>query len=177
MLLISPQKSWQKMERVPCGMQLYLNRFLYPFMGITALVALSQYFVADISIARALQSAVIEFVKFFGGFYALTYAINYLCHNLWEVVIPESRIKYFVGQTLCLYMLLDIILFVAQIFILLPGVAEFLPLLLVYVIWNSQKYMEITEQKGLIYVVITTILFLAIPLAIQKLLEALMPTI
>ncbi len=183
MLLVAPGKTWQKMEKVPLGMQTYISRFLYPFMGMAALAALSQYFVADISLgkelslARALQLAIVEFVKFFGGFYALAYILKFLFHNFWEVAIPESRIKYFVGQTLCLYMLLDIVLFVMQLFVTLPSVVEFLPLLLVYVIWNSQKYMEITEQKGLIYVVITTILFLAVPLTIQKILEILMPTI
>ncbi len=183
LLLVSPKRTWQNTDRVPCGMQLYLNRFLYPFMGVAALAALLQYFVADVSLSKelsltlALQLAIVEFVKFFGGFYALTYAMKWLAHNLWEVVIPESRIKYFVGQTLCLYMLLDIVLLVTQLFIPLPGVVEFLPLLWVYVIWNSQQYMEITEQKGLIYVVITTILFLAIPLSIQEILEFLMPTV
>lgn len=64
-----------------------------------------------------------------------------------EILQPESRIKRFVGYTLALYMLFDISIFVIRLFIELPSIVDFLPLLLAYVIWNSQRYMEIPDQK------------------------------
>ncbi len=177
LLLVSPQKTWQKTEQVPGPIQLYLNQFLYPFIGVVALAAMSQYFVFEITLSRALQLTMAEVAKFFGGFYALTYAMQYLHENVWKVVLPEARIKYFVGQLLCLFMLLDIALYITQIFVALPFVVKFLPLLWGYVIWGSKSYMEIPEQKGLPYVVITTLLFWAIPFTIYAILEAIMPTV
>ena len=175
LLLISPGKTWQKTDKAPCATQLFLNQFLYPLMGVTAVVCFLRYFFNDISLSRALQEAIIEFVKFFGGFYALVYVTKVFSIQVLEIVQPESRIKRFVGYNLGLYMLLDIMISVVRYFCDVPGIVDFLPLLLAYVIWNSQKYMEVPEQKSILYVVTTTVLFLAVPMAIQKLLYFLMP--
>ena len=177
LLLISPAKTWQKTDKVPYATQIFINKFLYPLMGITAIASFSEYFFNDISLSRALQLAIIEFVKFFAGFYALVYIVKYFSTYLLEVVQPESRIKRFVGYTLGLYMLFDICIAIVRSFCEVPPIVDFLPLLFAYVVWNSQKYMEIPEQKSILYAVATTILFLAIPLTIQKLLCFLMPGI
>ena len=165
LLIVSPGKTWQKMDKVPYATQIFLNQFLYPLMGITAIVSFLGHFFNDASLPRALQLAIVEFVKFFAGFYALVYVMKIFSTYMLEVLQPESRIKRFVGYTLALYMLFDISIFVIRL----------LPLLLAYVIWNSQRYMEIPDQKNILYVVATTILFLVIPLSIQKLLYFLMP--
>ena len=158
------------MDKVPYATQIFLNQFLYPLMGITAIVSFLGHFFNDASLPRALQLAIVEFVKFFAGFYALVYVMK-----IFSTYMLEARIKRFVGYTLALYMLFDISIFVIRLFIELPSIVDFLPLLLAYVIWNSQRYMEIPDQKNILYVVATTILFLVIPLSIQKLLYFLMP--
>ena len=175
LLIVSPGKTWQKMDKVPYATQIFLNQFLYPLMGITAIVSFLGHFLNDASLPRALQLAIVEFVKFFAGFYALVYVMKIFSTYMLEILQPESRIKRFVGYTLALYMLFDISIFVIRLFIELPSIVDFLPLLLAYVIWNSQRYMEIPDQKNILYVVATTILFLVIPLSIQKLLYFLMP--
>lgn len=175
LLMIFPERTWQKMDKAPCATQTFLNQFLYPLMGMTAIVVFLSYFFHDITLSRALQLAIIEFVKFFGGFYALVYVMKYFSTYLLEVLQPESRIKHFVGYNLGLYMLFDICISIIRFFIDVPAIVDFLPLLLAYVIWNSQKYMDIPEEKSILYVVATTILFLAIPLTIQKTLYFLMP--
>ena len=175
LLIVSPGKTWQKMDKVPYATQIFLNQFLYPLMGITAIVSFLGHFFNDASLPRALQLAIVEFVKFFAGFYALVYVMKIFSTYMLEILQPESRIKRFVGYTLALYMLFDISIFVIRLFIELPSIVDFLPLLLAYVIWNSQRYMEIPDQKNILYVVATTILFLVIPLSIQKLLYFLMP--
>ena len=159
LLIVSPGKTWQKMDKVPYATQIFLNQFLYPLMGITAIVSFLGHFFNDA----------------FAGFYALVYVMKIFSTYMLEVLQPESRIKRFVGYTLALYMLFDISIFVIRLFIELPSIVDFLPLLLAYVIWNSQRYMEIPDQKNILYVVATTILFLVIPLSIQKLLYFLMP--
>lgn len=175
LLLIFPRKTWQKTDKAPCATQLFLNQFLYPLMGVTTVVCFLGYFFNDISLSRALQLSIIEFVKFFGGFYALVYVMKIFSTSILEVVQPESRIKRFVGYNLGLYMLFDIVILIFRLFFDVPAIVDFLPLLLAYVIWNSQKYMEVPEQKSILYVVATTVMFLAIPMAIQKLLYFLMP--
>lgn len=175
LLLIFPEKTWQKTDKVPCATQLFLNQFLYQLMGCTAAVCFLGYFFSDISLSKALQRAIIEFVKFFGGFYALVSVMKIFSTYVLEVVQPESRIKRFVGYNLGLYMLLEICIQVVRFFCEVPAIVDFLPLLLVYVIWNSQKYMEVPEQKSILYGVAVTVLFLAIPMAIQKILYFLMP--
>ena len=154
LLIVSPGKTWQKMDKVPYATQIFLNQFLYPLMGITAIVSFLGHFFNDASLPRALQLAIVEFVKFFAGFYALVYVMKIFSTYMLEVLQPESRIRLFIE---------------------LPSIVDFLPLLLAYVIWNSQRYMEIPDQKNILYVVATTILFLVIPLSIQKLLYFLMP--
>ena len=71
LLIVSPGKTWQKMDKVPYATQIFLNQFLYPLMGITAIVSFLGHFFNDASLPRALQLAIVEFVKFFAGFYAL----------------------------------------------------------------------------------------------------------
>lgn len=175
LLLIFPERTWQKTDKAPYATQQFLNQFLFPLMGSVAGVYFLGYFFSDISLSKALQQAIIEFVKFFGGFYALVYVMRLFSTYILEVVQPESRIKRFVGYNLGLYMLFDICIQVFRFFCEVPSIIDFLPLLLVYVIWNSQKYMEVPEQKGILYGITTTILLLAIPMTIQKVLYSLMP--
>ncbi|HIZ27173.1 hypothetical protein [Barnesiella sp. An55] len=144
-------------------------------MGVATVICFLGYFFSDISLSRALQLSIIEFVKFFGGFYALVYVMKAFSTHILEVVQPESRIKRFVGYNLGLYILFDICILIVRFFFNVPAIIDFLPLLLAYVIWNSQKYMEVPDQKSILYVVATTILFLIIPMAIQKLLYFFMP--
>ena len=175
LLLIFPERTWQKTDKAPYATHQFLKQFLFPLMGRVAGVYFLGYFFSDISLSKALQQAIIEFVKFFGGFYALVYVMRLFSTYILEVVQPESRIKRFVGYNLGLYMLFDICIQVFRFFCEVPPIIDFLPLLLVYVIWNSQKYMEVPEQKGILYGIPTTILLLAIPMTIQKVLYSLMP--
>ena len=103
LLIVSPGKTWQKMDKVPYATQIFLNQFLYPLIN-------------DASLPRALQLAIVEFVKFFAGFYALVYVMKIFSTYMLEVLQPESRIKRFVGYTLALYMLFDISIFVILVF-------------------------------------------------------------
>ena len=67
LLIVSPGKTWQKMDKVPYATQIFLNQFLYSLMGITAIVSFLGHFFNDASLPRALQLAIVEFVKFFAG--------------------------------------------------------------------------------------------------------------
>ena len=64
LLIVSPGKTWQKMDKVPYATQIFLNQFLDPLMGITAIVSFLGHFFNDASLPRALQLAIVEFVKF-----------------------------------------------------------------------------------------------------------------
>ncbi len=44
LLIVSPGKTWQKMDKVPYATQIFLNQFLYPLMGITAIVSFLGHF-------------------------------------------------------------------------------------------------------------------------------------
>lgn len=175
LLIVSPGKTWQKMDKVPYATQIFLNQFLYPLMGITAIVSFLGHFFNDASLPRALQLAISGICEIF-----CRLLCSCICNeNFFDLHVGDfaTRVSYkrFVGYTLALYMLFDISIFVIRLFIELPSIVDFLPLLLAYVIWNSQRYMEIPDQKNILYVVATTILFLVIPLSIQKLLYFLMP--
>ena len=52
LLLFSPGKTWQKTDKAPCATPLFLNQFLYPLMGVTAVVCFLGYFFNDISLKR-----------------------------------------------------------------------------------------------------------------------------
>ena len=79
-LIMRPSAAWQKMdEQGEVAQSLFFSRFLFPIMGIAALSCfgnvLGEEFNAQ-TLEHVLRLAIVEFVKFFIGFYFLVFLLK-----------------------------------------------------------------------------------------------------
>ena len=125
-LVAAPGKAWQSISSKEESQATFLNGYLYPIMGITA----------------------------------LSVFVNLLN-------------ELFVGYTLSVYMLITIFL---NLFMGMFSFLRFAPLYIIYVIWEGSKYyMDINENKRLIFVVLSSLILIFSPDIIERFMFILMP--
>lgn len=83
LLIVSPGKTWQKW--IKCRMRhKYFESIPISAYGNNCDSILFRTFFNDASLPRALQLAIVEFVKFFAGFYALVYVMKIFRLTCWR---------------------------------------------------------------------------------------------
>lgn len=136
-LVAAPGKAWQSISSKEESQATFLNGYLYPIMGITALSV---------------------FVNLLNDQFTLEKA---------------KQVQLFVGYTLSVYMLITIFL---NLFMGMFSFLRFAPLYIIYVIWEGSKYyMDINENKRLIFVVLSSLILIFSPDIIERFMFILMP--
>ena len=177
-LIMRPSAAWQKMdEQGEVAHSLFFSRFLFPVMGIAALSCfgnvLGEKFNAQGS-AHVLRLAIVEFVKFFIGFYFLVFLLKEIL-PYFSVEREKEHIERFVGSLLALYMTVDIV-----VNILPKGFSflEYAVLGIFYVIWTGAKiFLHIDDSKRRAFTLIVTIIVLVVPIIVERILYLMMPGI
>lgn len=172
-LVAAPGKAWQNISSKEESSAAFLNGYLYPIMGLTALSVFANLFNDQFTLERALKLMTINFVKFFVGFHIASFLIDELLQKFFEREKNTKQVQMFAGYTLSVYMLITIFLN------LLMGMFSFLrfaPLYIIYVIWEGSKYyMDINENKRLLFVVLSSLILLFAPDIIERFMFILMP--
>lgn len=177
-LIMRPSAAWQKMdEQGEVAHSLFFSRFLFPVMGIAALSCfgnvLGEEFNAQ-TLEHVLRLAIVEFVKFFIGFYFLVFLLKEIL-PYFSVEREKEHIKRFVGSLLALYMTVDIV-----VNILPKGFSflEYAVLGIFYVIWTGAKiFLHIDDSKRRAFTLIVTIIVLVVPIIVERILYLMMPGI
>ena len=177
-LIMRPSAAWQKMdEQGEVAQSLFLSRFLFPIMGIAALSCfgnvLGEEFNAQ-TLEHVLRLAIVEFVKFFIGFYFLVFLLKEIL-PYFSGVREKEHIERFVGSLLALYMTVDIV-----VNILPKGFSflEYAVLGIFYVIWTGAKiFLHIDDSKQRTFTLIVTIIVLVVPIIVERILYLMMPGI
>ena len=161
-LVAAPGKAWQSISSKEESQATFLNGYLYPIMGITALSVFVNLLNDQFTLEKALKLMTIDFVKFFVGFYIASFLIDELLQKFFDREKNPKQVQLFVGYTLSVYMLITIL--------------RFAPLYIIYVIWEGSKYyMDINENKRLIFVVLSSLILIFSPDIIERFMFILMP--
>ncbi len=176
LLITRPSTAWQKMrEQEEAAHALFFSRFLFPVMGVTALSCFAYLFGKEFNadnLEHILRIAIVEFVKFFIGFYFLSFVLKEVLPHFSQKNGKED-IERYVGSILVLYMMVDIV-----VNILPEGFSflEYASLALFYYIWMGAKYfLLIDDSKQKIFTLVSTIVVLVTPIVIERILFLMMP--
>lgn len=172
-LVVAPGKAWQNISSKKEESAAFLNGYLYPIMGITALSAFVNLFSDQFTLENALKLMTIDFVKFFVGFYIASFLIDELLQKFFERKKNSKQVQQFVGYTLSVYMLITIFI---NLFMGMFSFLRFAPLYIIYIIWEGSKYyMCISENKHLLFVVLSSLVLIFSPDIIERFMFILMP--
>ena len=148
-LVAAPGKAWQSISSKEESQATFLNGYLYPIMGITALSVFVNLLNDQFTLEKALKLMTIDREK------------------------NPKQVQLFVGYTLSVYMLITIFL---NLFMGMFSFLRFAPLYIIYVIWEGSKYyMDINENKRLIFVVLSSLILIFSPDIIERFMFILMP--
>ena len=148
-LVAAPGKAWQSISSKEESQATFLNGYLYPIMGITALSVFVNLLNDQFTLEKALKLMTIDFVKFFVGFYIASFLIDELLQKFFDREKNPKQVQLFVGYTLSVYMLITIFL---NLFMGMFSFLRFAPLYIIYVIWEgSIYYMVIIENMRLLF--------------------------
>ena len=175
-LITRPSVTWQKMaEQGEAAHALFFNRFLYPVMGMAALSCFCHLIGNEFNsnnLEYVLRLAIVEFVKFFIGFYFLAFILKEI-QPYFSLKKEKEVIERFVGSLLSLYMTVDIV-----VNILPKGFSflEYAILAIFYVIWTGAKFfLHVDDSRRKIFTLIVTILVLVVPIVVERILYLIMP--
>ena len=160
-LVAAPGKAWQSISSKEESQATFLNGYLYPIMGITALSVFVNLLNDQFTLEKALKLMTIDFVKFFVGFYIASFLIDELLQKFFDREKNPKQVQLFVGYTLFMGMF---------------SFLRFAPLYIIYIIWEGSKYyMDINENKRLMFVVLSSLILIFSPDIIERFMFILMP--
>ena len=158
-LVAAPGKAWQSISSKEESQATFLNGYLYPIMGITALSVFVNLLNDQFTLEKALKLMTIDFVKFFVGFYIASFLIDELLQKFFDREKNPKQVQLFVDLFMGMFSFL-----------------RFAPLYIIYVIWEGSKYyMDINENKRLIFVVLSSLILIFSPDIIERFMFILMP--
>ena len=177
-LIMRPSAAWQKMdEQGEVAQSLFFSRFLFPIMGIAALSCfgnvLGEEFNAQ-TLEYVLRLAIVEFVKFFIGFYFLVFFIE---RNPTVLFGSERKGAYRAVRRFFARFIHDgryCRKYTAERLFFL----EYAVLGIFYVIWTGAKiFLHIDDSKQRTFTLIVTIIVLVVPIIVERILYLMMPGI
>ncbi len=172
-LVVAPGKAWQNISSKEENFTAFLNGYLYPIMGITALSVFANLFSEHFTLEKALKLMTIDFVKFFVGFYIASFLIDEFLQKFFEREKDSKQVEKFVGYSLSVYMLITIFI---NLFMGTFPFLRFAPLYIIYIVWEGSKYyMNINENKRLLFVVLSSLILIFSPDIIERFMFILMP--
>jgi hypothetical protein len=175
-LVLKPSETWLRLRGKDEGTdnETFLNRYVYPFIGMVALASFLGVFLSrrEFDLQLALKSVILTLVASVGGFFFAAYAINYSLIK-WFKRIDDFRLcQRFVGYASTLIFAINIVLSLLPEFFFL----RIFVLYTIYIVWEGAiPYMGINEKEQLKFSIITTLIIILSPLVIGFVLRLLMP--
>lgn len=173
LLLISPANAWEDISIAGDNPDHITSKGFYPLLGISAISAfIPLFYDGDITLAIALQNAIITFAQYFISLFLANYLFSIFLPSLIDGELNEKRTSTFIIYNLALLALISII---ENILPFDLAIIQFLPILVAIVIWKGCRYMAVkTDLTGrFMLIAIPTIIFL--PMLLGYLLRILSP--
>ena len=175
LLVVFPAKAWQQIAEKKESQDHFLNYYLYPMMGITAISAFGGFFDSGFTLENALKVVTIDFVQYFVGFFISAFLIDEIRQRLLDEDKNPQLSQKFSGYLLSIYMVVTIALNI------LPDNFSFLrfaPLYIIYVAWEGLKhFLNVPEPRRMTFIVLVSLIILLSPTIIERIMFILMPGI
>ena len=174
-LILRPLQTWKELkEKQEDGNESFLSNFIYPFIGVVTIAAFIGVLFTrkGIDFQIALKTAILVLLSVFGGFFLASYIINEVWHSIFKREREMSLCLRFVGYSSSLIFVLYIVLSLLPEFFFL----RIFVLYTIYIVWEGAiPYMDVKESEQLKFVIISTIIIIATPLALELALGKFMP--
>ena len=173
LLLISPGEGWKDIGKYTIPNNLLLGKLFYPCIGILALSSFVPYIFGyvNVSIQNVIIAAMIDFVKFFISFFAISYLVTGFCPDLFKKKSEINKINNFIVYNLTILVVFNVLR------ILMPGFPffEIFPLYIIYVVYRGLGYLNIPNTREKSFVAIMSLLLLIVPNGLKLILDLLLP--
>jgi len=169
-LISSPDRAWEEI----CleGRQKVMVDFVYPLIALAGLsVFIGTLFEVGWGTPENYQVAMTECcavaISLFGGFFLSSYLINLMDMKLFGMRDNMSLSQQFVGYSMVVILVLQIIYGIFPDFAILVVLLSFYT---IYIVWiGSEKRMRMPEDKRLRFTIFSSIVILLCPVLIQML--------
>lgn len=175
LLIISPQEGWKGIGKYTIPNNLLLSKLYYPCLALLSLSLFVPYIAGYESslLQNVIMSAMVDFVKFFISFFAISYLLTGIYADLFKSKNQVNNLNNFIIYNLTILVVFNILRN------LMPGFPFFdiFPLYIIYVVYRGCDYLSIPEEQIKKFVAITSILLILIPIGIKFVLDLMIPNI
>ncbi len=177
LLISSPAKAWEEIL-VEEDRRKVLAGFVYPLIGLCGLAV----FLGSVSLdfeAFSLQTAMTKacsvVVSLFGGYFLAAYLVNLYGMKALKREQELVLCRQFVGYSMSVLFLLDIVLGLFPGFFILRWILQFY---IVWIVWEgARKLMKVGEKKLLPYTLVVSAFIIVSPMMLKVLFDYLSVTL
>lgn len=182
-MISQPSRTWKMIEKryhndgnievAPKDYELFLNRYLYPFIGIITLASFfSRCAWQEFDLEIALKSSIVTFVSLFGGFYFTAYLLNEIWSGFYKKTRQLARFQLFVGFSAAVLYVLEIVRLLLHDFFFLYIFVFYT----FYIVWEGVNiFLKIEDTMRMKMTVCASLLIVASPWFLSFIMSLLMP--
>lgn len=168
-LILSPSRAWQEIASQDAAPSLLMRNGFYRLMSLVAITAFVRglYTAGSFDVALALQKAMVQFIALFAGLAIARATLDSFVPQMTE--LPDTRRRI---DTLAIYGI-SLIAMMQAIVNLCPVehmLLAMLPAFVLIVVFQSRNYLDIADNNTVMYLVLTNITIVLIPVALIYLL-------
>lgn len=167
LLISSPAKAWEEISLE--DRRKVFTTFVYPMIGLCGLSVFISSIVdtglTAVGFQRAMTQCCSVFVALFGGYFLAAYAVNKLGVSMFQQQDNIQLVQQFVGYSMVIVFVLDIIVGIIPSFIILKWIFMFY---VVYITWEGAgKLIQIEEKVQLNYTVMASFFIIVCPMLLR----------
>lgn len=172
-LIISPTNGWEDISCAGTEPRQLASDGFYPLLGIASATAfLRLLYNPALTLGGVLQDAIVIFAQYFVSFFLANYLMSVLLPPCIEGEINEKRVSTFLIYNLSLLALITVIENVTPIEL---SLVQFLPIIVVVVIWKGCRYMAVSERQTGRFMLISILSVIGLPLLLGYFFHLLAP--
>lgn len=172
-IMFNPVEGWKTFRRSGIKNETFQAGCFYPLLAILALSKFADYFYSvDVSLSGLVTGAVIVFVSFFFGYFGVLMLLSAILPKDQAKVFDEKFGKEYISVAMSTLALFSIF---TEILPMLWPILIFLPIWTLYLMFKGVRFFKFPEKVEMKFYVLASIAVIGIPLAIDWLLNAIMP--
>lgn len=174
-LMILPLKGWKKIKNTDYHPDTVSRKMFFPLMAIVAAgMFLTMIYNPELSLSNVLQRAIVIFVSFFFGYYAVMICCGFLLSVTGKEKIDTNFGKVFIMMNMSALILFYIIYEAVP---MLEPVLIFTPIYVIYMIFRGIRFLRIKNNETTKTAIILCFLTIGIPLLVNWLFLQIMPEV
>ena len=172
LLIISPRVGWEEIEHSSCDTERVLSTAFYPLLAVLAVSCFVPmlYDSTTHTLSSSLMQAIVSFSKYLITYFIASFLLTGFYPELTKSELGVHRMNNYIVYVLIFLILLSIIIN------LIPGQFSplyFLMLYAVLIAYRGIDFLGVKPGKELKFIVVATILIVAMPQALDALLNML----